>query len=65
MPLTLTCRRCDITLRADTEDELTQLARDHARHHGHSTTMTHDKILARIRRHNPTQKRHNPDSPSE
>ena len=52
MALELVCHACDVTLRADTEDALADLAEQHALSvHGHTPPREH--VLARIRRHNP------------
>lgn len=52
MALTLTCRRCDVTMTAETEEELTELGRQHAREaHGHSW-LPIEKVLGRIRHQN-------------
>lgn len=55
MTLSLTCRRCGTVLNAETEDELAALGQEHGRQHGHPEPMSHDRVLARIRRHNPKQ----------
>ncbi len=53
MTLSLTCRRCGTVLNAETEDELAALGQEHGRRHGHTQPMERDRVLARIRRHNP------------
>ena len=51
MPLELVCHACDVTLHADTEEELAALAEQHALSlHGHTPSREH--VLARIRHHN-------------
>lgn len=53
MTFSLTCKSCGTVLRADNEDELTALGQRHAQQHGHNGPLSHEQILARIRRHNP------------
>lgn len=49
--LELVCHACDVVLGADTEDELVELATEHARSvHGHAPPRDH--VLTRIHRHN-------------
>ena len=51
MPLELVCHACEVTLHADTEEELADLAEQHALSiHGHTPPREH--VLARIRHHN-------------
>lgn len=50
-PLELVCHGCDAVLRADTEDELVDLAVKHTLSiHGHAPPRQH--VLARIHLHN-------------
>lgn len=52
MPLALTCHACDVVLSAESEDELVDLATEHALSvHGH--TPPRENVVTRIRRHNP------------
>jgi len=55
MSLSLTCRKCGTVLTADTEDELAVLGQAHAQEHGHTAPLDPQRVLARIRRHNPQQ----------
>lgn len=52
MRLELVCHACDVTLQANTEEKLAELAEQHALSvHGHTPPREH--VLARIRQHNP------------
>lgn len=53
MTLQLVCHACDdLTLSADTEEALADLAVEHAQNaHGHAPPREH--VLTRIRHHNP------------
>lgn len=55
MALELTCHSCHNVLSAETEDELVELGQRHAVEHGHTPPPAREHVLARIRRHNPTQ----------
>jgi predicted small metal-binding protein len=64
MTLHMTCRRCDVEIDAETEDELVERVQEHVAgaHSGHQGRMhavTRDKILARLR-HNGRHE-HEPD----
>jgi len=48
----VTCHACDVVLGAESEDELVDLVTQHALSvHGHAPPR--DRVVARIRRHNP------------
>lgn len=56
--LSVTCRACDETMTAETEDELVDLGMAHAAKHGHQPPRAH--VRARIRRSNPDASRSGP-----
>ena len=50
MPVTMTCRRCDIPISADNEDELVARVQDHVRTHPGMPELTGEHVLARLHR---------------
>lgn len=56
MTISITCKRCRAVLTAETEDDLAAVGQRHAQEHGHDRPLSRERILARIRRHNPEPK---------
>jgi predicted small metal-binding protein len=50
MKLTMNCRRCDITITADNEDELVTSVQAHVRTHPGMPELAPDHILGRLHR---------------
>ena len=50
MNLTMNCRRCDVTITADNEDELVTRVQDHVRTHPGMPELTREHILGRLYR---------------
>ena len=65
MTLKITCRRCDVEIVAETEDELVERVQEHVagahpEHDGRRHAVTRERVLGRLR-HTRRQHDHSPD----